>query len=54
MKNLFMTFLSSQDKKREEIATLIGKILGVPPEQLDQVREYSSVISILISGVVLP
>ncbi len=47
VRNLFMTFLSSQDKKREEIARLIGKILGLPPEQLDQVRVHSTLVSYL-------
>ena len=40
VKNLFVTYVSAQDKqKQEEIANLIGKILEIPSQQLHTVRE---------------
>ena len=41
MRNLFLTYLSSQDKKKEEISRLIGKILEIPPDQVGGGRGVS-------------
>ena len=40
VKNLFLTYLSSQDKrKKDDIAQLIGKILEIPPKELNKVNK---------------
>lgn len=39
--NLFLTYVSSQGKKKDEIAMLIGKILEISQDQLYQVTVNS-------------
>lgn len=40
VREMFVNYLSSQDKKKNEIARLIGKILDVPQQELNRVSVH--------------